>query len=202
MGNLNKKLKDLFNAYLERLEKERTTTTYHSPCYPRHQFDNSDFQGVIYFYEWSDSSRAPRAYYTLNAFENFLNSSQIFLASFQKELIKNMHYSYIACKKGGKELIIKSGYEALKNALEEGNKDSNSILITKTFNKGSEDSEPYNVAITRSPQYQGEKAVKVLSCKVYPPNLPKSLISRPPMYMEPENRWSETEPELGGSWGW
>ncbi len=192
MGNLNKKLKDLFNAYLERLEKERTTTTattYHSPYYLRHQSDDGDFQGVIYFYEWSDSSRAPRAYYTLNAFENFLNSSQIFLASYQKELIKNMHYSYIACKNGGKELIIKSGYEALKNALEEEK-------------KGSEDSEPYNVAITRSPQYQGEKAVKVLSCKVYPPNLPKSLIKRPPMYMEPENRWSETEPEVGGSWGW
>lgn len=190
MGNLNKKLKDLFNAYLERLEKERTTTTtYHSPFYPRYQSDDSDFQGVIYFYEWSDSNRAPRAYYTLKAFENFLNSSQIFLASYQKELIKNMHYSYIACKKGGKELIIKSSYEALKNALEEEK-------------KGSEDSEPYNVAITRSPQYQGEKGVKVLSCKVYPPNLPKSSINRPPMYMEPENRWSETEPELGGSWGW
>lgn len=191
MGNLNKKLKDLFNAYLERLEKERTTTTtiYHSPYYPRYKSDDSDFQGVIYFYEWSDSNRTPRAYYTLKAFENFLNSSQIFLASYQKELIKNMHYSYIACKKGGKELFIKSSYEALKNALEEGK-------------KGSEDSEPYNVAITRHPQYQGEKAVKVLSCKVYPPNLPKSSINRPPMYMEPENRWSETEPELGGSWGW
>ena len=52
-----------------------------------------------------------------------------------------MHNPYITCKKGEKELLIKSNYTALKNALE------SSPLI----NFGSEEKEPYDVSITRPP---------------------------------------------------
>lgn len=199
MANISNKLKVLFHAYLNRLEREkRDSYNYRPPSYGRQQSfnfaDEYDFQGIIYFYEWSTVNRTPKTYYTLKAFENFLDRSGIYLAAYQKELIRNIHNPYIACKKGTKELIIKVSYESLKEALGEVNPknpfgSTGAPSFIPPTNKGSEDKEPYSVAITRPPQ-----GVKVLSCGVYPPNLPKSLTTpRPPMYAGVESRWPEME---------
>lgn len=205
MANISKRLKELFNSYLERLAEERGHSTNYgcrshsyTPSQSRLVFDDDDseFCGIIYFYEWSDINRTPKAYYTLRAFENFLVSSQIYLASYQKELIRNIHNPYITCRKDGKDLIIKCNYESLKHALETEDRPTNPF---RSPHVGSEDREPYSVAITRPPHKEGE-AIKVASC-----SSSQSVIRRPPMYMENENRWDgyeEMQPELGGCWGW
>lgn len=182
MANISNRLKGLFNDYLNRLEEEKKSPNpyvarnpyYGSCCRPpmsiphqqRINFggDEDDFKGVIYFYEWSDIKRSPRLFYTLRAFENFLNSSHIFLASYQKELLINLPTPYVSCRKDG-SLIIKCNYEKLSHDLDD-------------INKGSEDKEPYGVAITRPP------------------------IQKPKLTYELEGRWDEMHPEVGGCWGW
>lgn len=177
MANISNKLKGLFYNYLNRLAEEKNKPLFphrnlSTPRQERINFGDDDFNGVIYFYEWSDINRTPVSFYTLDAFERFLNASQIFMAAYQKELIKHISTSYIACEKNKKNLLIKTCYASLRDAL--GNKP-----------KGSEDKEPYNVAITRPLQSQEPK---VLNYQVYPP---KSLIRKPPMYTETNNRWPE-----------
>lgn len=168
--NLSGELRRLFFEYLDNLNKKSTTTydygrtchipsTRPTPTYRQPSlFDSdNDFQGIIYFYEWSDTNRAPKSYYTLRAFENFLNSSQIYLLAWQKEIIRHMHNPYIACKKGEKDLIIKNSFDALKNELERTSKNGNPFGSTGAPGfvpphlQGSEDREPYSVAITRPP---------------------------------------------------
>lgn len=150
--NLNKELRGLFFKWLERLEYERThrvnshvgyrpSPSYQPACL---NFGNDDeIEGVIYFYEWSNARTAPRTFYTLKAFENFLDRCGIYVPSYQWELIRNIPNPYVACKKDCKELIIKINWDSLKSALEEDNSSS----------KGSEDREPYAVRITRPPMY-------------------------------------------------
>ena len=170
--NLSGELKRLFLAYLENKDKVRVNTTTPTNSYvgsraPSYRqaslFDGDyDFQGIIYFYEWSDTNRTPKSYYTLKAFENFLNSSQIYLLAWQKEIIRHMHNPYIACKKGQKDLIIKDSYDKLKNALnlDEAVKNKNPFNSTGDSlgyvppSQGSEDREPYAVSITRPPNYK------------------------------------------------
>jgi hypothetical protein len=177
--NLNKDLKGLFFKWLARLEYERThrytpSTSYASPRISTvHQGSLSfggddDIEGVIYFYEWSNATAIPRTFYTLKAFENFLDRSDIYVPSYQWELIRNIHNPYVSCKKNSKELIIKTSWDALKSALEEESKDS-APFRNSTSARGSEDREPYSCAITRPP------------------------IQRPPMYTEVENRYPDME---------
>ena len=137
MSNISNKLKELFNAYLVRIEEEKKTKSTTTYSYNHHRpFGGNNYLnesiGVIHFYEWSDVNRVPKNFYTMEAFERFLMSSCIFMAAVQKEIIHNIYTCYIACKKGSKDLIIKHTYEELKKALEE-------------------DKEPYNVSITRAP---------------------------------------------------
>ena len=172
MANISNRLKTLFNNYLTRLSEEKNNSYVHrNPYYgarppmyqqQRLQFgSDDDFKGVIYFYEWSNINNVPKKFFTLAAFESFLNTSHIFMAGYQKEIIKNLETPYIVCKHDSKDLIIKNNYDALKSAL--GDVEENK--------------EPYNVQVTRVP------------------------IQRPKM-IEPEGRWDEMHPELGGCWGW
>jgi hypothetical protein len=205
MSNISNRLKGLFNDYLIRLEEEKKRPTvsnynYRPPYQSSFLNGEDEFHGIIYFYEWSDANRTPKTFYTLKAFENFLNTSQIFLASYQKELVKHIHNPYIACRKDGKDIIIKSNYESLKHELENEDRSSNPFRSPYYNNKGSEDSEPYGVQITRPPHHNN--AAKVLSCSVQPPTSPKPPIQRPAIICEPEGRWDERQPELGGEWGW
>ena len=162
MANLSKDLKSLFNKYLDRIAYERTHLV-HRPhvTQPTLFGGNREFTGVIYFYEWSDVSRTPRTFYTLEKFEDFLETSNICIMGYQREILKNMHNPYVSCKKGTKELVIKVNYEALKAALNIPTDGANNFMA-----KGSEDKEPYHVAVTRP------------------------SIQRPPMY-EPEGRYPD-----------
>jgi hypothetical protein len=142
MANLSKDLKSIFNKYLERKEREKYQPRKESYFQPTlFSGGESQFTGIIYFYEWSDITRQPKVFYTLEKFEDFLEQCNIYLLGWQREVIRNMHNPYISCKKGEKELLIKVSYEQLKAALLDNNISSS--------NKGSEDKEPYQVAITR-----------------------------------------------------
>lgn len=163
MANLNKQLKALFNQYLYGPKKSSVETRHESYTPPVRGF--SEFTGIIYFYEWSDATRTPKSFYALDKFEEFLNRSGIYLKSYQREIIKCMHNPYIACKKGEKDLIIKKSYEMLKNELTIPSPQPTPVSPS-TF-RGSEDREPYSVAITRPP------------------------IQRPPMVFEPEGRYPD-----------
>jgi hypothetical protein len=46
----------------------------------------------IYFYEWSDITRAPRCFHQLDSFENFLKTSGIFMELYQREIITNLGF--------------------------------------------------------------------------------------------------------------
>ena len=167
MSNISKQLKPLFDAYLKRLADEKNKPIVRHHVYHQPTLFDGEFKGVIYFYEWSDVSRTPKSFYTLDKFEEFLDSCGIYLLGYQREIIKNMHNPYVACRKGTKELIIKVNYEALKSAV---NLESSSMTSRPPFSnfmaKGSEDREPYQVAVTRPP------------------------IQRPPMY-ELDGRWQD-----------
>lgn len=149
IDNISKDLRRLFFEYISNIGKSKEVTHHHNPYYgssgntnipPNRGYSSYDgeFRGVIYFYEWSDVNRTPRIFYTLKAFEKFLNDSQIYLVGWQREVIINLPNRYITCKKGSKELIIKCGYESLRREIEE--------IAKKEGN-----SEPYHVAITRPP---------------------------------------------------
>ena len=144
MGNINKDiLWSLFRSYLIRKEKESNVpcTSYGGRCGGIGTAqDYTGYNGMIYFYEWSDVTRTPRSFYTLKKFEEFLSESEIFMLGYQREIIKNMHNPYITCRKGTKELIIKVSYEALKSAV---NLESSSMTSRPPFSNfmamGSED---------------------------------------------------------------
>lgn len=174
MANLNKELKKIFLTTLKRKAEEasrpKTSPTYcggmvppvgHRPTtYQPNLFtsERKDCIGCIYFYEWSDITRTPKTYYTLDAFEKFLNDCCIYLASWQREILSHMRHPYVSCKKGERDIIIKSTYVELKNAIEEGSKANTVPFIQPKPSDGiphfmspMTEREPYNVAITRAP---------------------------------------------------
>ena len=173
MANLSKELKKLFFAHLKNKNKPReygsvvthrpTPTTYQPSLF------NSGVIGCIYFYEWSDTNRTPKTYYTLNAFEKFLNDCHIYLLSWQREVISHMKHPYVACKKGKKEIVIKNSFSELSKAIEEGSSVENAFKNNPfTDTCAHNGNEPYNVAITRPPSMRHMHAM-----------------------VEPDGRWSE-----------
>lgn len=189
---MNKKgeLRLLFHKYIDRKEKEaKQPYTSSNPFYGGGTMYNggsgfrNDFSGTIYFYEWSDIFSEPKRYYTLEGFNNFLKGCGIYLAIWQKDVIKNLSHVYISCRKGSKELIIRQSFLKLKEALEDSDSssappseppkksDEHSIGFEASKPKG-DSKEPYNVAITRVPTFTN-KAPKIIQQKVF----------------EPEGRW-------------
>lgn len=145
MANLSKDLKNIFNKYLERKEREKYQPKKESYFQPTlFSGGESHFTGIIYFYEWSDVTRQPKTFYTLEKFEDFLESCNIYLVGYQREILKNMRNPYVACKRGTKELIIKVTYEALKGALNAESSFNPMAMPQK---------EPYQVAVTRPPMH-------------------------------------------------
>ena len=145
MANLSKDLKNIFNKYLERKEREKYQPKKESYFQPTlFSGGESQFTGIIYFYEWSDITRQPKVFYTLEKFEDFLESCNIYLVGYQREILKNMRNPYVACKRGTKELIIKVTYEALKGALNAESSFNPMAMPQK---------EPYQVAVTRPPMH-------------------------------------------------
>jgi hypothetical protein len=76
----------------------------------------------VFFYEWSDPKKAPRIFYQLDAFDNFLKSSGIYLEFFQKDIIKNLGTVYVTCFTGTKTLNIRGSYKSMLDALAEHDK--------------------------------------------------------------------------------
>jgi len=124
MANLSCKLEVLFRDYLIRKEKEKntpSTTSYHYGGYHHTSndwmHDDDKYEGVIYFYEWSDPDRAPQLFYNIGAFDAFLRRSEIFMPPFQKDIIRQLDRAYVTCKKGKHDLLIRANRELLKDAL-------------------------------------------------------------------------------------
>lgn len=177
MANISKKLKGLFNAYLNRIEEERKTRNSHISSYSyQNIYNKSSFRnntitsetyfGVIYFYEWSDINRTPKTFYTLKALQNFLESSEIFIPSYQWEIIKHMYHCHISCKKGTKELFIRGNKDALASAL-----NNPSFNVNNSSDKD-------------------EKKELLLPCL---PSGESKINRTSPMFKEPSSRWDEKE---------
>ena len=143
--NRSKDLRDLFRQSLVN-ERKQSTTTYRSPyyggSYPSsvHRIPGQYHEGEIqfskeiriYFYEWSDVSRQPRCFYQLEAFENFLKSSGIYMQLYQREIIRNLGTVYVACYTGTKNLNFRASYN---NLLESMKKHDASKLLSNMTNK-------------------------------------------------------------------
>ena len=130
--NRSKDLRDLFRQSLINERKRPKTDYNHSPYYNdyyRNRYGGGVLDNVhripgqyadnsvrIYFYEWSDPSKAPRTFYQLDAFDNFLKTSGIYMEFYQKEIIKNLGTVYITCYTGTKNLNIRSTYKNLLDA--------------------------------------------------------------------------------------
>lgn len=136
MANISKDLSKLFKDYILRSAEERKhgivnhANNFYSPLGCRSHFNggmtmsqchdsDNEFRGVIYFYEWSDVSRMPQTFFTVDAFKRFLSVGGIELKGYEAEIIKALHVPFITCKKGCKDLIIK---DTLKDLREELNK--------------------------------------------------------------------------------
>lgn len=167
--NKKRELRGLFHKYIDRKEKESRIVSYPSrnPYYGGGSNIGSssfrgDFNGCIYFYEWSNINREPMKFFTIEGFSEFLRVSCIYLALYQKDMLKSLKWTYVTCKKGSKELIIRQSYIKLKEALEENNSSvstnkggENSIGFQALLPSGV-DREPYAVSITRLPHLKEE----------------------------------------------
>ena len=130
--NRSKDLRELFRRSLIN-ERERSSTTYRSPyyggSYPSsiHRIPSQYREGEIqfskevriYFYEWSDVKRQPRCFYQLEAFENFLKSSGIYMQLYQREIIQNIGTVYATCYTGTKNLNLRGSYKNLLDSIKE-----------------------------------------------------------------------------------
>jgi hypothetical protein len=128
--NRSKDLRELFRQSLIN-ERKRPKTNY---CGSSHfnggvlnnihripgQYDDKSLR--IYFYEWSDPSKAPRTFYQLDLFDNFLKSSGIYMEFYQREIIRNLGTVYVTCYTGTKNLNIRGSYKSLLDALHEHDK--------------------------------------------------------------------------------
>lgn len=143
--NRSKDLRNLFRQSLIN-ERKRPTTIYRSPyygdSYPNsvHRIPSQYREGeiqfskevCIYFYEWSDVNRQPRCFYQLEAFENFLKSSGIYMQLYQREIIQNLGTVYAACYTGTKNLNLRGSYNNLSDSMKEYEK---SKLLSNMTNK-------------------------------------------------------------------
>ena len=121
MKNLSSKLEYLFRQYLIRKEKEKKDTSikvYNYSAGNNNWLNQDDrYDGVIYFYEWSDVNSGPKMFYNLGAFDSFLRRCGIFMAPYQKDIIHKLDRSYITCKKGTHELLIRGTRQLLVDAV-------------------------------------------------------------------------------------
>lgn len=142
MANKSIELKSRFNKYLIRKKVEGTRSCGLKSSYRPSQFQ-SQFNGIIYFYEWSDINSAPRKFFTFASFEEFLKNCGIYLLGYQRDIIVNLNTSHITCQKGCKDLIIRQTWTKLNDEIKRLENISSNL--------------PYNVAITRRPPiYSGE----------------------------------------------
>ena len=126
--NRSKDLRDLFRQSLIN-ERNRPKIDYNDYYRKRYggvldnihkipmQYANHSVR--IYLYEWSNLNQAPRIFYQLDAFDNFLKTSGIYMELYQKEIIKNLGTVFITCYTGTKNLNIRSTYKNLLDALRE-----------------------------------------------------------------------------------
>ena len=156
MGNISKeKLWSLFRLYLIRIEEEKNS--YTPPSYCRcggigTQSDYNTFNGVIYFYEWSDMNRSPMMFYSLTAFEDYMKRCNIFMPPFQRDMIRNLEHSYVTCKKGKSELLIRGTRPGLLEALSRDNAPGVSVNdLPPLAEKDGQLRLPYPVACTYPP---------------------------------------------------
>jgi hypothetical protein len=131
--NRSKDLRDLFRQSLINERTHPSSSHNHSPYYNDyyrnrygggvldnvHRIPGQNVDNVIriYFYEWSDPSKAPRTFYQLDSFDTFLKTSGIYLELYQRDIIRNLGTVYITCYTGTKNLNIRGTYKNLLDSL-------------------------------------------------------------------------------------
>ena len=125
--NRSKDLRNLFRESLKNARNHITTSSGSSSnVLSVHRIPNQYEREIqfskeirIYFYEWSDITKAPRTFYNVDGFDNFLKTSGIFMAGYQREIILNIGTVYVACYLGTKNLNIRSTYRNLLDSMNE-----------------------------------------------------------------------------------
>lgn len=122
--NKSSDLRSLFRQSLINARKRASSSYTPNPIVSGYRSNNYPsevaFKDIrIYFYEWSDISKAPRCFYFLDAFKSFLRASGIFLQLYQEDIIKNLGTVYITCYTGTKDLNIRGTYKNLMDSMKE-----------------------------------------------------------------------------------
>lgn len=145
--NRSKDLKGLFKSYMENKNKPNYnkpsvpivdhrgnySRTYNKeiPLLVNKASDTSTYESQkelhIYFYEFSDVCRAPRAFYTMEAFVDFMRTCGIYTQLYEREIISHLGTCYVSCYGGTTNLCLRSTYANLLKAMNEHDKMSKSI---------------------------------------------------------------------------
>lgn len=119
MNNIIKSNKsgELRGLFKESLMNSRSATTVSGRISPIYRRDKKECR--IYFYEWSDVSRNPIMFESVDSFETFLRNSGIYLKGYECEMCENIGAVYACCYYGSKQLCIRGSYKLLCNSMNE-----------------------------------------------------------------------------------
>ncbi len=132
------RIKDLRNLFLDGMKRKRREAVSYTSGYTSHypynasKFMASSVPLKIYFYEWSDTTRVPRAFYDMKYFEMFLKNCNIILEPYNRDIINTLGTVYIACYKGSKKLCIRASEYNLTKELRDKEKRDNGGYLPNT----------------------------------------------------------------------
>lgn len=115
MANISGELKSLFKEHMLNKSKPAVSSGRVGGAYKDGILFTSSVK--IYFYEWSDVCRVPKAFYTLESFDTYLRGCGIYLQMFEKDIIVNLGESFISCYRGKRLLCIRATYKHLLDAM-------------------------------------------------------------------------------------
>lgn len=107
--------------HLEDVKKNKTTTysNWEYGGYSRGSSVNttrgweSDYR-TIYFYEFSDTNRAPKTFSRVSDFVKWCEEHKIFMSDYTKSELKTNTLNYVTCYVNSATLIIRHTYQELK----------------------------------------------------------------------------------------
>lgn len=84
-------------------------------------YNRNKSNSIIYFYEWSTVDRVPLSFHCLDELKHYLSSVDLSLDDWQittiNTCVDECFNIYISCRPGMKQLVIRTSYSGLKDAL-------------------------------------------------------------------------------------
>jgi len=111
--NKSGELRSLFNAWQKRLSDEAS-----KPRPSGGGVQNPFRLCDIYFYEWSDLSRLPLHFLSVDAFMCYAKHSDLVVQDYQSDLLRSGGKFYMTCVPHCSRVMIRTDYESLKVSFE------------------------------------------------------------------------------------